>query len=243
MKKLIINADDFGLSDGCNQGILQGHQEGLISSTTVMMTCPNIEKTIALLRNVDDLGVGVHLCITSGRPLTDGQSFRDKDGSFKKRNTYLHGIDCDIEEVYQEWKAQIDTFIKLAGRMPDHFDSHHHIHLMPRFLSVTRKLSQEYNLPLRQEKQVITNQPFVPCFTDFHASNANIETLEKIITMPEETVEIMTHPAFCDQHLCEISSYNTERKAELDFWMNPNTINFLNNHHITITNYTKIAKS
>ncbi len=92
MKKLIINADDFGLTHGCNQGILQGHKEGLISSTTVMMTCPDIVQSLALLKDVDDLGIGVHLCITSGQPLTAGQSFRDKDGAFRKRNTYLHGI-------------------------------------------------------------------------------------------------------------------------------------------------------
>ena len=242
MKKLIINADDFGLTNGCNQGILEGHKKGLISSTTVMMTCPDIEKSLTLLKGVDDLGIGVHLCITSGQPLTAGQSFRAKDGTFRKRNSYLHGIDCDIDEVYQEWKAQIDTFIKLTGRKPDHFDSHHHIHLMPRFQSVTRKLSQEYNLPFRQDKRIINNQPFVQCFTDFHASNANRETLQKIISIPEEIVEIMTHPAFIDEHLCDISSYIIERKTELDFWMDPQTRAFLNKYHIVITNYAKIAK-
>ena len=242
MKKLIINADDFGLTHGCNQGILEGHKKGLISSTTVMMTCPDIVQSLALLKDVDDLGIGVHLCITSGHPLTAGQSFRDRDGSFRKRNTYLHGIDCDIDEVYLEWKAQIDTFIKLTGRKPDHFDSHHHIHLMPRFQSVTRKLSQEYSLPFRQDKRIINDQPFVQCFTDFHASNANIETLKKIIAMPEENIEIMTHPAFVDEELCRISSYSVERKVELDFWMDSETKAFLNEHHIAITNYTKIAK-
>ena len=94
---------------------------------------------------------------------------------------------------------------------------------MPRFLDVTRKLSQEYNLPIRQDKRTLTDQPFVQCFTDFHASNANIETLKKIIAMPEENIEIMTHPAFVDEEL-------SETKA------------FLNEHHIAITNYTKIAK-
>jgi len=71
MKKLIVNADDFGRSPGINRGILDAHLNGIVTSTTVMINYPDAAPGLeqALLK-APDLGIGLHLNLTSGRPVS-----------------------------------------------------------------------------------------------------------------------------------------------------------------------------
>ena len=70
IKKLIVNADDFGLSEGVCLGILKAHRDGILTSTTCMMNMENIEKYLEMTKAYPNLGLGVHLNITVGKPLT-----------------------------------------------------------------------------------------------------------------------------------------------------------------------------
>ena len=71
MKRLIVNADDFGRSPGINRGILEAHLRGIVTSTTVMVNCPaaalGLERALA---EAPDLGIGLHITLTAGRPLS-----------------------------------------------------------------------------------------------------------------------------------------------------------------------------
>ena len=124
IKKLIVNADDFGLSEGVCLGILKAHRDGILTSTTCMMNMENIEKYLEMTKAYPNLGLGVHLNITVGKPLTK-VSFIDEKGNFKSRDTYKNREAIVLqEELYQEWKAQIEKFIKITGHKPTHLDSH-----------------------------------------------------------------------------------------------------------------------
>ena len=70
MKYLIVNADDFGLAESINLGIIQGHTEGIITSTTVMAGGKAFETGMALLKQHSQLGVGVHLTLDEEAPLS-----------------------------------------------------------------------------------------------------------------------------------------------------------------------------
>ena len=83
IKKLIVNADDFGLSEGVCLGILKAHRDGILTSTTCMMNMENIEKYLEMTKAYPNLGLGVHLNITVGKPLTK-VSFIDEKTRFKK---------------------------------------------------------------------------------------------------------------------------------------------------------------
>ena len=83
IKKLIINADDFGMCEGNSLGILLAHEEGLVSSTTVMMNMPYALWALDKAKAYPDLGIGVHLTLTAGKPLLPGKkSYTDEEGNF-----------------------------------------------------------------------------------------------------------------------------------------------------------------
>lgn len=241
IKKLIINADDFGMCEGNTLGILLGHEKGLISSTTVMMNMPYAKWALDQAKRYPDLGIGVHLTLTMGKPLLPGKkSYTDDKGYFLRPSAYEDGFpDGDPDEVYTEWKAQIEAFIQYTGHLPTHLDSHHHVHMEHRQIDVIQRLAEEYHLPIRQTKPII--QPFFPAYTNFYGEGVNFETFKKICSQDEyETVEIMSHPALIDERLMKVSSYNLPRMKELALLMSDSFKQFIDENNIQLISYADI---
>ena len=216
VKKLIINADDFGLCDGVSLGILTAHKKGILTSTTCMMNMPDIRYHLEIAKNYPDLGLGVHLNITAGPALT-ANSFSDENGHFFPRNHYPDFIPVvNKDELYNEWKAQIERFIAMTGHMPTHLDSHHHIHLLPDYLPVALKLASEYHLPIRQEQYVQKQYEDVRFAEIFYNDTVSLQTIADICQFKDEIFEMMCHPAFVDKYLYAHSSYHLKRTDELE---------------------------
>ena len=137
MKRLILNADDFGLSPGVNRGIVEAFREGVLSSTTMLCNFDHFEEAVELADANPDLPVGVHLSLLWGAPvlpassvpsLVDAQGqFGISSSSLAKR--YASGR-LRGDEVRREFQAQAERFLA-AGLVPTHFDSHKHIHALP----------------------------------------------------------------------------------------------------------------
>lgn len=224
MKKLIINADDFGLTTGCNKGIIEAIKNGIVTSTTLMFNMPKSEEAIELAKENGITSLGLHLTLTCGKPILNSvevQSLVDKTGSFYKRSTNLLPV-MKLEEVEKELRAQIDGFIK-TGMKLSHFDSHHHIHMYDGIREIVAKLAKEYNVPVRQpnletkkfysEIDIKTTDYFT---WEFYGEGATIDNFKAIIEeFSGGTIEIMCHPAFVDEELEQISSYSKARKEEL----------------------------
>ena len=105
MKRLIVNADDFGFDEAVNYGILKGYQEGIVTSTSMMANMPGFAHAVTLAKQHRDLGIGVHLTLTCYYPLGKGyKSLTRRDGSFKKQGDIN---EFDEEEMYEELKLQI----------------------------------------------------------------------------------------------------------------------------------------
>jgi predicted glycoside hydrolase/deacetylase ChbG (UPF0249 family) len=151
-RQLIVNADDYGRSEGVTRGIIRAHREGIVTSTTVMMNMPNITDALKLADDYPDLGMGVHLVFTAWRPLlppAEIPSLVDEDGYFHSQEALLsHPERIDTCELRAELKTQIERF-RALGREPDHLDCHHFVHLYPPFFAVYVELAEEYGLPLR----------------------------------------------------------------------------------------------
>ena len=73
-RKIIINADDFGLCDGVNRAVVQAHTQGILTSTTIMANMPAAPQAIELARQLPTLGVGVHLNLSEGKPYLKTQA-------------------------------------------------------------------------------------------------------------------------------------------------------------------------
>lgn len=244
IKRLIVNADDFGMTQGNTIGILLAHQQGIVTSTTCMMNMPYAEFALEQAKKYPRLGVGIHLVLTIGSPLIrEAQSYTDKNGEFLKRNTYPGGNPhADLTELYQEWKAQIEKFIAITGHKPTHIDSHHHVHLLPHHIEVTKKLAQEYDLPIRQRHQIMSTYEYVPCYDKMDEEDISLDYLYNIFFNHQGTLELMCHPALIDQRLYDMSSYHLPRMKELELLTSQEIKQFIDMYHIQLINYHSIQK-
>ncbi|MBI9108982.1 MAG: ChbG/HpnK family deacetylase [Spirochaetales bacterium] len=154
MKYLIINADDFGWSRDTVDSIIDLHQKGVISSTTVMATMPAFNYGLAKLKENPALGAGVHLSIFDGRPVlppAEVTSLVDEDSGLflSYSEATKRGRRFRTREVAAEYEAQIERFLE-SGLKPTHLDVHT---MLPYFKSSWYnsiiKLALKYKLPLR----------------------------------------------------------------------------------------------
>src|SRR5947208_3535274 len=148
-KRLIINADDFGLTKGVTAGILAAMFKGVVSSTTAMMCKPG---TPADLREWSPRlagRIGVHLQLTDGIPCSDAAlipSLLNGNGLFPRLRRDLKDLNPD--EVRREWHAQVERFLD-HGLKPSHIDSHHHVHKNPVAFEVYCEIAKFYGVPAR----------------------------------------------------------------------------------------------
>lgn len=228
--ELIINADDFGLTPGVTEGIIYAHLNGVVSSTTIFMNSPYLEDAVRKVKGFPNLGLGVHLNLTSGKPLTMGKSICDKDGYFFQRNNLIFK-NLNLDEVYTEWKAQIEKFQRCFGKKPTHIDSHHSVHDNPQIIEITKKIMKEYNLPARR----LGKYKFIP---EFYGDNVSVKNLIEILEDNKNNgIEIMTHCGYSDQKLRKISSYNNERLQELFVLSDYEVISYIRQNNIKLLTY------
>jgi chitin disaccharide deacetylase len=220
--KLIVNADDFGYSTAINEGIIESHLNGIVTSATAMANMPGIEQATTLSKKHPSLGVGIHLVLTCGSPLHPHvPSLVDNEGSFQSLKNFNDNFHLD--EIYEEWKLQIDRMISL-GIHPTHLDSHHHVHAHEGILPVSLQLAKEYGLPLRRcskddsdlLKDHQTTDRFIHGFYGEEVSKDQILSLIEPFATTNQTVEIMCHPGYIDAEVFHGSSYHYQRVKELE---------------------------
>lgn len=230
MGKVIFNSDDFGYSRGVNYGIIDAYQKGILTSTTLMANMPGFEQAVALKKEYQGLGVGVHLTLTCGQPILKNVDSLTEGAEFKKLGFYQPGFSIDLDQLYQEWNAQIQKVFR-AGITPTHLDSHHHVHTFAENQEVVIALAQKYDLPVRgnfaKKAAVRHTSYFEPYFDDVGEEettkrqikepleNYLIQLLEKL--RREETTEVMCHTAYLDQALLNGSSFVFPRVNQVEF--------------------------
>ena len=147
--RLIINADDFGLSECVNRGIIEGAESGVIRSTSLLACGRAFDHAIELAREVPGLNMGIHLCLDEEVPLLPAQEIPTivgSDGRFLDRATLIKCLllkRCiDLGEVRAELEAQI-LRCRDAGVSLSHFDGHGHAHVYPGITDVVVDLARE----------------------------------------------------------------------------------------------------
>lgn len=244
-KKVIINADDFGMCEANTIGILSAHKNGVLTSATCMMNMPYAKLALEQAQKYPEFGVGIHLTLTVGKPLlNEGKSFTDEQGFFKRPSSYPDKQPhADKEELYNEWKAQLEKFIEIAGKKPTHIDSHHHVHMLPWHIDVAVRLAKEYDIPMRQRDKVSDIYEYVKVDERFYKDGVNVETFKEIcLDNTNEIVELMTHVGFLDQQLYDMSSYNIPRIKELQIIQSEEIKQFIKDNHIELIHFGHIKK-
>jgi len=164
--RLIINADDFGLADGVTRGIIEAHEAGSVTSTSMMANGVGWESAVRFARATRTLDVGVHLNLVQGRPLLGVPSLTDpRTGELLPlgalaRRAFARRIDRD--ELAAELRAQIER-VRQAGIAVTHLDSHRHAHVLPGIFPTVRLVAREAGIRvLRIPREPLRVNPLHP---------------------------------------------------------------------------------
>ena len=153
MKRLIVNADDFGLDENINNGIIKGYRDGFITSTSIMPNATYFKQAVKLAKENPQLGIGIHLTLVGGlKPLTDlvkVKTLVDSKGLFYSnyiffiKKYFLGKINKD--EIRKELEAQILSVLNEELNVT-HVDSHQHLHVLPGITEIVIDLCKKYNI-------------------------------------------------------------------------------------------------
>ena len=221
MKKLVVNADDFGFTHDVNEGIVRAHREGIVTATTLMAHGAAFDDAVRRAWDLPDLDIGVHLTLV-GAPRYPA-TVSDLLIALARRRIDVAG----------ELREQIEKVLA-AGIRPRHLDAHKHTHLLPQVLQRVAELSREYGIPWVRRpfdfpiqasgvpfsRRVVTRALGVlsgrfyrvlrrhGCRTTDHFAGFRItgrydtaELCALIRGLPDGLTELMTHPGICTDEL------------------------------------------
>lgn len=151
--RLVINADDFGISPAVSGGILEAHAAGTVSSTSMMVHCPGWDDATRAIKTAPRLGVGLHFNLLVGTPIIAGVTLIDRrTGKFLALGALVRRAlagRVDSAEVEAECEAQINA-IEKAGVKLTHIDSHRHTHALPVMRRAVAQVAARRGVPLRR---------------------------------------------------------------------------------------------
>lgn len=252
--KLIMNADDFGLSESVNNGIVECFKSGIVTSTTIMMNQKGVEHAAQLYKQGLIPEIGLHFTVTAGQPLSDPlmvSSLVDEHGYFLDRKTLMTKNVCE-EEVYIELHAQYNAAIEL-GLNINHIDSHHFAGVYPPLKKAFIRFANEINLPVRRIDNIVHGQNGLTVRTpdafdaQFFDSGVSLEQLKTLIlsykdTLSDGTLELMCHPSTEDNSdLTELTSYMAMRVIERDLLTSPELSHWLKKEGIECVGFNALS--
>lgn len=227
MKKLIVNADDFGYSEEINRGIIYSYQNGIVTSTSLLVNGKFAEAAVKLAKENSNLEVGLHLDL-------------DKFFNIEQERGIVSGLknpEQKIEELKEEAKNQIEKYLSFS--LPcDHLDCHHHLNMYPFVLPGICEIASQYKFR------------YLRFFRKFYSNQAEFEKMKKILETynlkytphfiegwywgnvdePFEVAELMTHPGYGEYW----------RELELARCCNCELKTYLDNNNIKLTKFKEI---
>ena len=229
MIPVVINADDFGITEGVCRGIVKAIHAGGVTATTAMVCVRGAAERLRRWGPEIEGYVGAHLQLTSGMPILAPErvpSLVRQDGGFPPRRKEIHNP--ETTEILAEWQAQIECLLR-AGIKPTHLDSHHHVHGLPRAFPAFCELAKRYALPARSlhgEMTCALQAAGVACvnqtLTGWYGGELSVKSLVRMLQEGTQEYpgtrkfELMCHPGLVGDSLPSLSRYVTEREVELD---------------------------
>jgi predicted glycoside hydrolase/deacetylase ChbG (UPF0249 family) len=222
VKRLVVNADDFGFTRDVNAGIVEAHRSGILTATTLMATGDAFDDAVRLARETPSLDIGCHLVLVGapGFPVTIPQLVR--------------AVALGRIRIYDQLLQQVRRIVD-AGLNPTHLDTHKHTHLLPPVLEAVARISEEFRIPWVRRpfdfplqpggvggaKRAWTNRimrlmsgRFRSALTRHHCRSTDWfagfkltgryrsqDLIDVIRALPEGVTEFMCHPGRCGEDL------------------------------------------
>lgn len=213
---VVVNADDFGQSVGINRGVVRAHQEGIVTSASLMVRHGAASDAAHIAQSFPRLSVGLHLDLGEWAVL---------DGEWR---ALYRVVDLeDPEHVRTEVRRQVALFRELLGCDPTHLDSHQHVHLRETVRRAAQEVADELRVPLRRCSSVVSY-----C-GDFYGQTASGESMPEWISssrllsilagLAPGVHELACHPAWTAAIDAElpVTMYREERLRETDALCDP----------------------
>jgi chitin disaccharide deacetylase len=226
-RRLIVNADDFGLSVGVNRGIAQAHEQGILTSASLMVRAGHAPAAVAYAQAHPQLSVGLHVDLYEWR--YTGEHWVA---------AYEHVPSEDATAVAAEVAAQVERFCSLMGREPTHLDAHQHAHREEPAKSIVLEFGERFGIPVR------SFTPGLRYEGGFYGQSGKgepwpegiaVEALcELLRELPPGASELGCHPAIDDE---SGSSYAAERTTETATLCDPRVRAVLDEEQIALRSY------
>jgi len=184
-KKFILNADDFGLCKAINKAVLEGYQNGLLKSVSLVANGEGFEEAIStIIPQCPELGIGVHLNVMEGLSLCeDVPTLTNSEGKFNNSffklliKAYNPKEKEFMPELEREFRLQIEKI--MSKTKVTHIDSHLHIHSIPKIFDLVCRLAKEYGI--KQVRTHFEKPYFVPNFQKYFSRTFLINILKSIL--------------------------------------------------------------
>jgi chitin disaccharide deacetylase len=226
-RHLIVNADDFGLGVGVNRGIIESYEQGIVTSSSLMVHAPAAEAAAAYARSHPDLSLGIHITLCEF-------SCRNGEWSLVYQVVEL----ADREAVAREVRRQLARFCRLVGRTPTHLDTHQHVHRSEPIRSVLLESARALKVPLRHF------QPGLNYCGGFYGRTPMGEPLPEAISvaglmktigaLPVGWTELVCHPGLGND---EGGDYSAERAQEAAVLRDPSIRRFLEAEDVGLVSF------
>jgi predicted glycoside hydrolase/deacetylase ChbG (UPF0249 family) len=224
-KHVIVNADDFGASSGVNRGIVECHRNGILTSTSMMVTGAAADEAVALSRENPELSIGLHWDVI-------GEDDRDFDLT-------------DELAVRAELDRQLERFHALMGRAPTHIDSHRHTHLEDDVRDLFRELVAPLGVPLRGDGAVTFVGGFYAQWEwgVTELEHISVAALQGILRdeVTDAWTEVSCHPGYMSPGYR--STYGTEREVEIRTLTDPRVRETIEVLGIRLESYATYAEA
>jgi len=226
-RRLIVNADDFGLSVGVNRGVAQAHEHGILTSASLMVRAEHAPDAAAYAHAHPALSVGLHVDLYEWH--YTGEHWVA---------AYEHVPPDDATAVGAEVAAQCERFCALTGREPTHLDAHQHAHREEPAKSIVLEFARRFGVPVRSFTpglryeggfygQAGKGEPWPEGIT--------VEALCRLLrALPPGATELGCHPAIDDE---SGSTYSAERTVETATLCDPRVRDVLREEDIALRSY------
>lgn len=239
---LLINADDLGYDPAVTRGILESMQQGVVSSTTMMVNGPHSEDAGKKVHGAG-LGIGLHLNLARWAPLSKlvPRSLLGPDGGFVESKV----VELSADVVESETLAQLQRLHELTGRPASHVDVHKHLHRHAAVLEGLARAAKTQKLPVRSidpamrralvDRGVRTNDAFLgDAGADAYWTPERLR-MHLWALPPDGSVELMCHPGYAPITLK--SGYGAQREVELATFLSPQARAWLETRQLKPTSW------
>jgi predicted glycoside hydrolase/deacetylase ChbG (UPF0249 family) len=248
--QLIVTADDFNLSAGVSRGIIEAHQHGIVTETSVMVNLGDLQHAVAMVAAAPRLAAGLHLNITRGGPLAPPDAVAEllrSDGQFLGSPQALPA-QLRSATVRAEFQAQLERFVRAFGHLPQHLDTHHHVHQHPVVCEALLDLATSLKLPVRsidpQMRRTMTARGVgSPAHFLGDAGDEPYWTTTRLLstiqTLPPGVTELMCHPGYFDDAIA-YSRYGQQRDVERQALCAPQVAARLREQGVELVTYAAV---